>query len=141
MIAQQIKIVIPGKPVSWKRLATRGGRHFVGAEERQAMRTIALLLLGAGAPAAPDEAHAWAVGATFMFTDYRNHDVDRLLSLILDAAQGILYANDSQIFRLDPTEKLLGCHIERSIVVFRCLGRLPSREPRRRAAPRAVGAR
>ncbi len=38
-------------------------------------------------------------------------DVDNLAKLVLDAANGILWADDSQVFRLD-AEKVLGCGAE-----------------------------
>jgi Holliday junction resolvase RusA-like endonuclease len=55
-----------------------------------------------------DAVGRYSVTCTFYCETLRRRDLDRLLSLILDAAEGIVYANDSQVDEFGPTRKIIG---------------------------------
>ena len=92
---------------SWKRpRTTRRGRMYDpgGSDLKQAK---ALMLqqatdMGFG----PDGITAWELTVAFVQSDKRKRDIDRMLSFVMDALEGALYDDDSQVRKVN-CEKFL----------------------------------
>lgn len=54
---------------------------------------------------------AWSVDCTFFYADRRRRDLDGHLKLLLDALNGIVWVDDSQILEIN-IRKVLGYQIE-----------------------------
>ena len=98
--------VLPGRPVSWqrKRIDTRPGRKprvFTSDKQRAATKAHRLRAIAAlreakltGWPDADDE---YEVEVTAHYPTRVVGDTDRILSLVLDALEGVVYASDRQV--------------------------------------------
>lgn len=104
--ATSINVTIFSDPVSWSRPRRHGNRVFMDPKMENAKKKIAMHLRGFF-KGEPDKGR-WRVSAIFNCETKRRRDLDRLLSLVFDAAEGIIYENDSQIDELGEVKKVLG---------------------------------
>lgn len=111
--------VVPGTPVSWKRMRLGKGKHFPDPKVTSFKTKVGFYAQQAGAVC---HEGAVAMGVRF-FWPARNpprkrnprpqepyvtrncHDLDRLLSAIFDALNGICYVDDGQVVRMLYLEK------------------------------------
>ncbi len=95
-----VRAVVPGQPVSKQRprfnkktgravtpQVTKNAEAWVGTFLRQAFPDV-------------DRDHDWAVTLQFYSKDNRRRDVDNLVKLVLDAANGIIWRDDTQVTEL-----------------------------------------
>lgn len=88
---------VPGRPVSWQRMAVVRGRPTMPAEARAAKR-LYQLAARAGRPAGWRlDAPAYAVTVRAYYPDRRLGDVDRIVGLPLDAMEGVAYGTDRAV--------------------------------------------
>lgn len=110
MKSLHVHVVIRGNPVSWARMRqdprhrNRRGmpRTFEDPTRAEARATIARALLAALMSGeerwrGPTATSQWKLSALFSCETKRRRDLDRLVSLVMDAATGVVYADDSQV--------------------------------------------
>lgn len=91
-----VEFTIPGRPVTWQRTNDVRGRRVTDAKQREAKQRI-------GGYAADVRPEGWPMDAEYVVTvagcwpDRRFGDVDRLLSLVMDGLEGVLYETDRQV--------------------------------------------
>lgn len=92
-----MRLVVPGKPVSQGRARVmRGGWAFDPVKSRKAKENIKMIAFAAHARPMDGNLRA---NLSFYGANPLS-DIDNLVKLVLDALQGICYANDRQIMRL-----------------------------------------
>lgn len=91
-----LAITIPGRPVTWQRTNDVRGRRLTDAGQRREKRRIAALARAALPPGWPMDAE-YAIEVIGYWPDRRFGDVDRLVSLTMDALEGVAYASDRQV--------------------------------------------
>ena len=99
MSADELRYTLPGRPVTWQRTNAVGGRYVTDKGQRQAKRAHALAAYAALGTRRASWAltGAFAVEVTGYWPDATVGDCDRLVSLPLDALEGITYASDRQV--------------------------------------------
>lgn len=91
-------LVIPGPPVSKGRPIFTRGHAITPRKTREAQERIAHLARHAGMTPLAGEC---AMICRFFMPTRRKVDTDNLLKLLLDSMNGIAYADDSQVSRLE----------------------------------------
>lgn len=125
--ATELRYVVPGRPVTWerKRLDGRGRkvRTFTSDEQERAMAAHQWHAVAALGPRRAEWAltGAFEIGVMGYWPDAVVGDVDRLLSLAMDALQGIAYRTDRQVRLLGRTGIVADGSPERVEVVLRRL--------------------
>jgi Holliday junction resolvase RusA-like endonuclease len=101
-----LHFVIPGRPVSWKRVEGGVGKRFVSPEQRKHKHAISYAALGdaqrqrmAGHPWPKDV--RYTVMIDFYLPTAHRVDVDNLSKIVLDALNGIAWDDDSQVKRIE----------------------------------------
>lgn len=92
----ELRFTIPGRPVTWQRTNDVRGRRVTDAEQRREKRRIAAIARAALPPGWPTDAE-YAIEVIGYWPDRRFGDADRLVSLTMDALQGVAYATDRQV--------------------------------------------
>ena len=85
---------------SWKRpKATRKGHLYDPNSKalKEAKQDLKAQALNQGVDAGPNS--RWQLTIQFVQRDKRSRDIDRLLSFVMDALEGALYDDDSQVIR------------------------------------------
>lgn len=95
-----LRYIIPGRPVTWARTNIVRGRPVTDAAQRRAKTAHALMASATlrGKPWPQDG--TFAIGVVGYWPDGRLGDLDRLVSLPMDALQGVLWKTDRQVRRL-----------------------------------------
>jgi len=101
-----IAFVVHGRPVTWQR-GVRGlrfdARGKLAKEYREKVRLFAMQALGrarrAGLvwPDVREHHHAFRVDVAGWWPDAREGDEDRMVSLVRDALEGVVYKSDRQV--------------------------------------------
>jgi len=104
-----IEFVIPGQPVPKARPRFNGKTRcaFTPARTRQYERAVAILAKCAGAKPTLEPVH---VRIALWFADARRRDLDNCIKTLTDGLNGIAYADDSQIIRLEATKSIDRTH-------------------------------
>lgn len=100
-------IEIAGNPTSWQRMRMdprrknkRGiPRQYMDPENQHAMDRIRDYLWAAGARGDVSRTSLWEISGLFLCETFHRRDLDRLVSLVMDAAIGVVYEDDSQVRR------------------------------------------
>ena len=100
-----ITFVVEGPPVPWQRASGRGGKRFTPAKTRAYQQKLAWHMLRAR-PAGWPLNGEYVLDVGFWFGDRRRRDVDNCLKSIMDAGNGVLWADDSQVRRLGAGREL-----------------------------------
>ena len=115
-----LRMTVDGCPVPKGRPRFGRGRTYTPAKTRAAERTIKLLALAAGWRPLPGRL---AVHVAFYLPDHRRVDLDNLVK-ILDALNGVAWADDAQVATLE-AEKHLGDPLPRTEIEVLRLGDAP----------------
>lgn len=101
-----LAFMVPGRPVTWQR-GVRGirfdARGKFAKEYREKVHLFAMQALGrarrAGVvwPSVTENHHAFRVDVAGWWPDAREGDEDRMVSLVRDALEGVLYKSDRQV--------------------------------------------
>lgn len=97
--AEQIecKAELPGDPVPWARAGQgRLGQSYTVEKQRAHADALGWAMLQARKRRHPLTV-PFGLWVTFYRANRRHCDIDNLLKLVLDAGQGVLWANDSQV--------------------------------------------
>jgi crossover junction endodeoxyribonuclease RusA len=100
-MSDRVRLTVPGAPVPLQRSRTSSGRHYLPARSRAYRELVQGEWLAAGRPSlgdAPFAASARFIGAR------ANSDLDNLVKALLDALNGLAFADDRQLVCLS------GCH-------------------------------
>jgi crossover junction endodeoxyribonuclease RusA len=92
------RLVIRGTPIPLQRSRTSSGRHYLPKRSRTYRELVQAEWMAAGRPSlgsAPFAMSAQFVGSR------ANADLDNLVKAILDALNGLAYADDSQLVSVD----------------------------------------
>ncbi|WP_296249655.1 RusA family crossover junction endodeoxyribonuclease [uncultured Stenotrophomonas sp.] len=101
-----IEISIPGKPIGKGRPRfNRNGHAYTPRETRDHEALIAWHAKAAMNRRAPLDGPVEA-RMLFVLPDRRRRDIDNLLKLGLDAMNGIVYADDTQVHRIEATKQV-----------------------------------
>lgn len=91
-----IEFFIPGPPQNWERARAVGNRHYTSDASRAYKRHVracaALAMRGQ-----PMSAARLGMDITITYADKRRRDLDNGAKAILDALNGLVYVDDSQI--------------------------------------------
>ena len=85
---------------SWQRPRAHGKRHFNPHQKNLEKWRAEATLEAAAQNLRCDAEHEWRVSIDILQKDRRKRDADRVASLVLDALEGIVYADDSQVTML-----------------------------------------
>lgn len=101
-----LEVTVEGMPIPWARPRFNGGRAFTHPNQLKAKLRLKSLLKSQW-PKGPVEGSAMLVELTFLYRARRKADLgspkvtrpdgDNLAKLVLDAANGILWTDDSQV--------------------------------------------
>ena len=128
-----VRFVVPGPVVPWQRAASVGTRRYTSAKQRSYQRTVRLIAQASRprGPWLPSKATRYRVDIDAYLPDERRRDLDNVAKTILDALNGVLYLDDSQVVTL-----LVATHIDRAeprvVVAVREVEREPVSPPRSR---------
>jgi Holliday junction resolvase RusA-like endonuclease len=105
-----VSFTVPGPVVPWQRAASVGARRFTPAKQRAYQATVRYHALAARprGPWLPSKASRYRVDVEAFLPDERRRDLDNVAKTILDALNGVLYLDDSQI-----TTLLVATHVDR----------------------------
>ena len=105
-----VRFVVPGPVVPWQRAASVGARRFTPAKQRAYQATVRYHALAARprGPWLPSKHARYRVDVEAYLPDERRRDLDNIAKTILDALNGVLYLDDSQI-----TTLLVATHVDR----------------------------
>jgi len=115
----ELRITIPGRPVTWQRPtddSRSGRRNVTSADQRAEKRRIARYAAAALPPGWRTD-REYAVEVIGYWPDRRFGDADRLVSLTMDALQGVAYRADRQVGaqgsarRVDKTNPRVEVHV------------------------------
>lgn len=99
-----INAIFPGEPIAWERVGGHGSRVFKPKKTRQAQAALARGLKCV-APKLKADAHSrFGVQVVFSTRSFRK-DGDNCLKLLLDAFNGRVWVDDSQIDEFQVTMK------------------------------------
>lgn len=127
----EIRYVVPGRPVTWqrKRLDARRGKPqtFTAASQRSAMALHAVACMaemvpGDRARCLADTKARWSVSVAGYWPDERVGDADRMLSLVMDALEGVVYRTDRQVRHVGELRIEVDSERPRTEVVVRRIG-------------------
>lgn len=106
-----VRFVVPGPVVPWQRAASVGTRRYTSAKQRAYQRTVRLIAQASRprGPWLPSKASRYRVDIDAYLPDERRRDLDNIAKTILDALNGVLYLDDSQVVTL-----LVATHIDRA---------------------------
>ncbi len=106
-----VRFVVPGPVVPWQRAASVGTRRFTSSKQRSYQRTVRLIAQASRprGPWLPSKASRYRVDIDAYLPDERRRDLDNVAKTILDALNGVLYLDDSQVVTL-----LVATHIDRA---------------------------
>lgn len=102
-----IAVTIFRDPVSWARPRRVGNRTYMDPKAEKARGVMAAHLRNI-VRGEPDAVGRWRFSGEFRCETRRHRDLDRLVSLVLDAADGIVYADDSQVDEFGTVRKIIG---------------------------------
>lgn len=95
------QVVLPGEPASKARPRLgKGGNVYTPRETTHAEELWKLTLQQAGV-AGPNDASAYAVRLRFHSGVWTRKDVDNMVKLVLDACNGVVWADDRQVVGID----------------------------------------
>lgn len=95
---REIRYVLEGRPVSWRRPNIVNGRPMTDVGQRAAKEAHQWAAIRAGAVTRDVDAEGrYSVEVIAYYPDERQGDADRILGLPLDAMQGLIYENDRQV--------------------------------------------
>jgi Holliday junction resolvase RusA-like endonuclease len=98
-----VRLVISGRPVPLQRSRTRGGRHYLPKRSREYRSLVQSVWLAAGRPSLGDVPFA----ASMRFHGLRaNADLDNAVKGILDALNGLAFADDHSLVCLSGVHRL-----------------------------------
>jgi Holliday junction resolvase RusA-like endonuclease len=105
-----VTFVVPGPVVPWQRAASVGARRFTPAKQRAYQANVRMHALAARprGPWLPSKHARYRVDVEAFLPDERRRDLDNVAKTILDALNGVLYLDDSQVVTL-----LVATHIDR----------------------------
>lgn len=90
-------LIIPGEPRNKERARKgKGGRHYTPDATRYATDLIKALARQAWGPQKPDR-EPWRLRLEFHVLARHGKDGDNMEKLVMDALQGVLFVNDSQV--------------------------------------------
>lgn len=106
----RIAFVVPGPVVPWQRAASVGTRRFTSTKQRGYQASVRMHALAARprGPWLPSKAQRYRVDVEAYLPDERRRDLDNVAKTILDALNGVLYLDDSQV-----TTLLVATHVDR----------------------------
>lgn len=128
-----IRFVVPGPVVPWQRAASVGTRRYTSTKQCSYQASVRMHALAARprGPWLPSKAQRYRVDVEAYLPDARRRDLDNVAKTILDALNGVLYLDDSQVVTL-----LVAKHIDRAdprvVVAVREVEREPVPAPRSR---------
>lgn len=125
--------VVEGRPATWQRTVHANGRTLTPKRSREARKAMAWAARAAR-PRGWTLDGEYRVEVTGYWPDRRAGDVDRLVSLALDALEGVAYGTDRQVVQIEG-RRALDRDRPRVEVVVR---RVESNEPRGVGAPGAM---
>lgn len=101
----RMKLIVPGRPVSWQRAGSFGKRHFTPkkmAQHQRRVKDLAYQIWRGRAPwkgpIAADLYFSFPLNKDGAETAALIGDADNLAKCILDALSGIVYDDDRQVF-------------------------------------------
>lgn len=90
-------LLVPGEPRGKERARKgKGGNHYTPANTVNAQELIKALARQKWGPHKPDS-EPWKLRTVFHVLDRRGRDGDNMEKLVMDALQGVLWINDSQV--------------------------------------------
>ncbi len=101
-MTQSISYVVPGRPSTWQRTNAVAGKYVTDRAQRAAKRSHLLCAMAALGPRRStwDLAGAFVVDVRGFYPSAVVGDCDRLVSLPLDALEGLLFVTDRQVRRV-----------------------------------------
>jgi crossover junction endodeoxyribonuclease RusA len=105
-----VSFTVPGPVVPWQRAASVGARRFTPAKQRQYQQLVRMHALAARprGPWLPSKSSRYRVDVEAYLPDERRRDLDNVAKTILDALNGVLYLDDSQV-----TVLMVATHVDR----------------------------
>jgi len=105
-----VTFVVPGPVVPWQRAASVGARRFTPAKQRQYQANVRMHALAARprGPWLPSKHARYRVDVEAYLPDERRRDLDNVAKTVLDALNGVLYLDDSQV-----TVLMVATHVDR----------------------------
>jgi Holliday junction resolvase RusA-like endonuclease len=106
----RVAFTVPGPVVPWQRASSVGARRYTPAKQRAYQATVRLHALAARprGPWLPSKHKRYRVDVEAYLPDERRRDLDNVAKTVLDALNGVLYLDDSQV-----TTLLVATHIDR----------------------------
>jgi hypothetical protein len=92
----ELSFTIPGRPMTWQRTVAYQGRRLTETEYRKAKQHVGMRALAALPKRWPKDC-VYAMEVIGYWPDRRFGDSDRLISLVMDALEGIAYKYDRQV--------------------------------------------
>ena len=93
-----LSFIVPGEPLSKGRPRSGRGRTYTPEQTRNAAEVIKVYARRARGREAADR-HPYDLRITFYVAARRGRDGDNMEKLVMDALQGIVWVNDSQVVR------------------------------------------
>lgn len=105
-----VTFTVPGPVVPWQRAASVGARRFTPAKQRAYQASVKMHALAARprGPWLPSKHARYRVDVEAYLPDERRRDLDNVAKTILDALNGVLYLDDSQV-----TVLMVATHVDR----------------------------
>jgi Holliday junction resolvase RusA-like endonuclease len=105
-----VTFTVPGPVVPWQRAASVGARRFTPAKQRQYQQLVRYHALAARprGPWLPSKHARYRVDVEAFLPDERRRDLDNVAKTVLDALNGVLYLDDSQV-----TVLMVATHVDR----------------------------
>lgn len=97
---------VPGRPVTWQRSGVHEGKRLTQKEQREAKKNIAWAATMQRPKGRWPMDVVYAIEVIGYWPDRRFGDVDRLVSIVMDALQGVAYKEDRQV-RVQTSSMLL----------------------------------
>jgi Holliday junction resolvase RusA-like endonuclease len=101
--ATTVRLVIPGRPVPLQRSRTRAGKHYLPPRSRAYRELVQAAWLEAGRPTVGAE--PFTLSARF-YGARANADLDNLVKAVLDALNGLAFADDAQLMSIMGAHKV-----------------------------------
>lgn len=99
-------VLLDGNPKTWERAQSHGSRRFTSSEvtsAKEAWQWATMTQMDGEATDSP-----LSVAFVFVMPDRRRCDIDNLAKLPMDALNGIVWKDDSQIVQLVVTKQVVG---------------------------------
>jgi Holliday junction resolvase RusA-like endonuclease len=100
-LGEIVKISFRGDPASKQRPRVVDRRAFTPKETKQAEKALKLLLVLSYPKMEPDGEHCFEVSINFFCLRRQRKDLDNMTKLVLDACNGIVWVDDSQVTALN----------------------------------------